>query len=341
MGGGGMAAAQMGMMTPAIDFYKNTGKTLLYAPNSRIMQQLDRGMVYRELYIQLTGQLTVAGASNIPANMFAGDEWALISDIIIRLNGRDVLKRISGAALRWHNYFWYSGFPIKNAGTFHLGDGSTANPTFDSTLIIPFWMPKSVRPMDFALDTRNLSRVDIEVAFGTHTNINSAATGFTVNPQINCYLHEVTNVQGTFSRWNLFPLTFQVSGAQTRFQMPIPVGYLYRSFLFQDSAGQANNIYIESGPTQWTNLPQQEVANVIGINRRGSSLYEIINANNNFRTGAPGDGLGNWYYYDHPSDGFNSESIDTFGLSEFYVYADIGGATTLTLWPSQLVVPRS
>lgn len=337
-GGAMPATMQMGTMSPAIDFYKDTGKQLLFAPNSRVSQQVDRGFVYREMYIRLTGALTVAAASNIPANMFAGDEWALISDIIIRLNGRDILKRFSGASLRWMNYYWYGGFPIKNAS--QLGAGGL-NPTFDSFLIIPFWMPKSVRPMDFALDTRNLSRVDIEVAFGNFANINSTATGFTVPPVVQIYLHEITNVQGQFSRWNIFPLTFSPAAAQQRFQMPIPVGYMYRSFLINDPSAILNgNIYLESGPTQWTNIPALLVNSVIGVNRRGSQVYEISVTGNNFRSGAPSDNFFNWPYYDHPSDGFNAESIDTFGLSEFYMYADVSGPGSLTIYPSQLVVPR-
>lgn len=339
MGGGMPAAAQMGTMSPAIDFYKDTGKQLLFAQNARVSQQIDRGFVYRELYMRLTGTLTVPAASNIAANMFPGDEWALLSDIIIRLNGRDILKRFSGAALRWMNYYWYGGFPLKNVS--QLGNGTSANPLFDSFLIIPFWMPKSVRPMDFALDTRNLSRVDIEVAFGNFGNINSAATGFTVPPVVQIYLHEITNVQGQFSRWNLFPLTFSPAAAQTRFQMPIPVGYMYRSFLINDPSLILNgNIYLESGPTQWTNFPNSGVANIIGVNRRASHVYEITNPSPSFRAGAPGDAYLNFPYYDHPSDGFNAESIDTFGLSEFYMYADVSGPGSLTIFPSQLVVPR-
>src|SRR5215469_4175908 len=132
MGAGIPAAAQRAAApTPAINFWRDTGKQLLFAANSRVSVTMDRGMVYRELYLRLTGTLTVTAANNIAANMFPGDEWALIQDIVVRLNGNDILKRVNGAALRWLNYQLYGTFPLKN--NFGLGDGTTTNPSFDST----------------------------------------------------------------------------------------------------------------------------------------------------------------------------------------------------------------
>jgi hypothetical protein len=272
--------------------------------------------------------------------MGQGDEWALISDIVIRLNGNDILKRINGAALRWLNYQLYGVFPYKFLN--QVGDGVTLNPSFDSTLIIPFWMPRSARPMDFALDTRNLARVDLEVQYGNFASINNTATGFTTPPVIQAYLHQVTNVQGNFSRWNILPISVSIPAAQTRFQIPIPVGYLYRAFLINDPTGLGivNNVYIESGPSQWVNLPRSVLTSVIAQTRRGNDILTASSANTSFRAGAPSDTLTNWPFFDQCSDGFNAESIDTFGMSEFYLYVDSNGPGTVTVYPFQLVVPR-
>lgn len=340
MGAAGRAAGQTGQQTPAINFWRDTGKQLLFAPNSRVSVTMDRGMVYREMYLRLTGAITCTAANNIVANMFPGEEWGLIQDIVVRLNGNDILKRFSGAYLRWLNYQLYGTFPLKSVNL--LGNSTAANPNFDSTLVVPFWMPRSARPMDFALDTRNLARVDLEVQFGNYTNINSAATAFTTPPIVQAYLHQVTNVTGQFSRWNILPISVNSPGAQNRLQIPIPVGYLYRSFMIYDPSNAVKNVYIESGPSQWVNLPVNVLDTVIAQTRRGNDWLPIVIGNSQGFLGVSGDGWNNWLYFDHCSDGFNAESIDTFGMSEFYIYVDTVNASpaTITVYPFQLVVPR-
>lgn len=338
MAAGARGAGQTATQTPAINFWRDTGKQLLFAANSRVSVTMDRGMVYRELYLRLFGQLTLTAAANVVANMFPGDEWALIQDIVIRLNGNDILKRISGPALRWLNYQLYGTFPVKSQNV--LGGGTIPNPFFDSTLIIPFWMPRSARPMDFALDTRNLARVDLEIQFGNFANINSQATGFSTPPFVQAYLHQVTNVTGQFSRWNILPISVTVPGAQNRFQIPIPVGYLYRAFLINDQASIIKNVYIESGPSQWVNLPQQVLDTVIGQTRRGNDASGMLIPNTSWLVGAAGDSHTQFLYFDQCSDGFNAESIDTFGMSEFYLYVDTTASGAIVTYPFQLVVPR-
>lgn len=342
MAAGARGAGQTATQTPAINFWRDTGKQLLFAPNSRVSITLDRGMVYRELYLRLTGNITMpSAASNVAANMFPGDEWALIQDIVIRLNGNDILKRVSGAALRWLNYQLYGTFPMKAGG--QLGNGTSATAAIDSTLIIPFWMPRSARPMDFALDTRNLARVDLEVQFGNFTNINSTATAFGTAPVVQVFLHQVTNVTGQFSRWNVLPISVTVPAVQNRFQIPIPVGYLYRAFMINDPGFIIKNLYIESGPSQWVNLAQDVLTTAIAQTRRGNDVSGALTNNTQWLVGATGDNINNWIYFDHCSDGFNAESIDTFGMSEFYLYVDTQTGTypaSLTVYPFQLVVPR-
>jgi len=44
-----------------------------FEANNMVSERLSRGMVYREIYLKLTGAATVAGAANIPANIARGD----------------------------------------------------------------------------------------------------------------------------------------------------------------------------------------------------------------------------------------------------------------------------
>ena len=332
------AKAALPSVSPAIAFTRDTGKIVPFVANNKSTQELDRGMVLRELYLRLTGQLTLPAADNVVADMFPGDEWAVVNDITLRTNGRDVMKRISGRALRWLQYYLYGTFPIKSIS--QLGNNADANPQFDSTLILPLWMPKSVSPMNFALDTRTLSRLDLEISWNNYVNINSAATAFTTNPQIQVYNNEVTNIQGNFSRWNLFPINAVIAAATQKYQIKLPVGYMYRSFLIHDESAIISSMYIRSGATEWANIPVQLINTVLGNDRRASSSIMVTLANNSWLCGAAGDDLEHFIYFDQVSDGHNSESFDTMGLSEFYLEFDTTGPGTVVVYPNQLVVAR-
>jgi hypothetical protein len=322
----------------AIPFFKDLGTVVPFVANNKSSKELTaKGMVWRELYLRLTGQLTLTAANNTPANTLAGDEWASLTDITLRINGRDVLKRIDGPSLRWLQYYLYGVFPLKSLG--QIGNNTIANPSFDSTLILPFWMPKSQNPQDFSLDTSKLSRIDLELTWGNFTSINSAATAFTVAPSVDVGVYEVANVGGSFARWNIFPISTVIAGASTNNQIKIPTGFMYRSFLIHDPSAIVTNIKIQSHPTEWINMPITFIRDVIG-NARRNSVIPTAFSNTNWLAGAPADAIANFYYLDSVGHGADVESIDAFGLSEFNMLVDVSGAGTVTVFPSQLVVPR-
>lgn len=337
MAGAPSAAARAATAAAAIPFFRDLGIIVPFAANARQSKEINRGMVYREMYLRLTGQLTCTNGNNTPGNTQIGDEWGCVKDITLRLNGRDVFKRIDGPSLRWLQYYLYGEFPRKSLGT--IGDATTANPSFDSTLILPFWMPRSANPMDFAFDTSKVSRIDIEITWGNYTDINSAATGFTVQPQVDVQVYEVANVGGQFARWNVFPIQEVIAGATTKYQFKIPVGYMYRSFLIHDASKIITNVYLESHPTEWLNMPIEVVRDKLGVDRRNSTVPGAF-TNTFYLAGATGDDLSHFIYMDFVGHGNNTESIDSYGLSDLFFEADTNGAGTVTLFPQQLVVPR-
>lgn len=321
----------------AIPFFRDLGIVVPFSANSKSSKEINRGMVYREMYLRLQGQITCTSQNNTPANTQIGDEWGVVKDITLRLNGRDVFKRIDGPALRWLQYYLFGEFPRKALG--QIGDSATANPTFDSTLILPFWMPRSANPMDFAFDTSKVSRIDIEITWGNYTDINANASAFTVQPTLDVQVYEVANVGGQFARWNVFPTQDVIAGSTNKYQQKIPVGYMYRSFLIHDSAQEIINVYLESHPTEWLQMPVQVIRDVLGVSRR-NSLVPGAFTNTFYLAGATGDDIFHWIYMDFVGHGNNTEAIDSFGLSDLFLEFDTGGATTVTTYPQQLVVPR-
>lgn len=296
-------------------------------------------MVYRELYITLTGQLTLTAVNNTAANLLKGDEWAVVKRIEVIANNTDVLKSISGEELWWHNHFWYGNRPQVTPA---LGDNTVANPSFESLLILPLWMPRAIKAVDTALDSRELSDLKLEVTWGTHTDINASATGFTTDPQIDFQSLEMFQVRGPFSQWRMFRITRNLTSVNNQEQFLLPVGDIYRSFLINtfsgatpaDSAAILNNFKLKSGTTIYADL-DHEVLQRMTRQRLGLEDGVVQRSSASLREG--------WYYYDHVTDGYNSEAIDTIGFSEFELELDIasgGPDTGIVIIPSQLIPVR-
>jgi hypothetical protein len=317
-----------------------------YESNSKVSERLSRGMVYRELYIRLKGAATTTAGNNTKANTARGDEWGVIKRIDIIANNTDVIRSISGNELWWLNYFFFGKIPFITAA---LGDGATANPPFDSTLILPFWMPRSLRPMDTALDARELSDLKIEITWGAYTDVNSAATAWTTEPVVEVHSLESFNVKGPFSQWRIYTIEKEITATNAQFQVQLPVGPMYRGFMFAttdagvDDADIINNMKIKSGTTIYADIPQDILFQADAI-RRGDprSWDSTAEGYDSLRRGTP-NGLGGWLFYDHVTDGYLTEAIDTLGFSEFELELDVtvgAGTTKLYVSPLQVIPVR-
>lgn len=319
--------------------------TVPYSANNMVPKDLGRGMIYREIYIRLQGKITCTAANNTQANTAKGDEWGAAKFITIRANGQDVLRRISGEALWWLNHFLYQGKP---AITPTLGDGATADPSFDSVLILPFWMPRSLRPIDTALDARVLSGLTVEIDWGDYTSVNSAATAWTTEPTVEVGSLESFGVHGTaFSQWRIWPITQTINATSSDLLVPLPVGPIYRGFLINttdggvDSGSILNEMKLVSGTTvfadQKATVLQQVPRMRYGLQREVTSgAYEADRRSSDSK-------VEGWYYYDHVTDGYNSEGIDTLGFSEINLDLDVtlgGGTTGLTVYPMAIYPVR-
>ncbi len=322
-------------------------ETVGYSSNNKQAERLSRGMVYRELHLRLQGAPTLSGANNTQANTDPGDEWGVVKRIDIIANNTDVIKSISGKALWWMNHFMYGNSPRITPA---IGDGSTANPSFDSVLILPFWMPNSIRPMDTALDSRNLSDLKIEVTWGAFTDVNSAATAWTTEPTLEVGSLESFNVTGPFSQWRVFEIEKEITATNPRFQIQLPVGPIYRGFMLHftdagvDDSAILNNFKLVSGTTVFADIKETFLKQVFdirngmqrGLDDGASAAYTEDRRSTEANREA-------WYFYDHVTDGFNSEGIDSLGFSELELELDVtigAGTTKCFVWPWQIIPVR-
>lgn len=316
-----------------------TQQQVKFSANSKVSQDLSRGMIYRQLHLNLTAQPTVSAANNSAANTGRGDLWSLIKRIDIIANGTETIKSISGPTLRMLQYFWYGRLP-ENSGVATLGDGSTANPSLSQTIILPFWMPNSLRPMDTALASANLSSLTINVTWGNYSDLSFAATGWTTEPVLNVESIESFGIKGPFSQWRLWEIEKTITASSQNLQIDLPVGSLFNGFLFNatdadaDSDAIINAIKLKSGSTVFADQK-------FGVMRDAMNLM----ANRVESAGAVSTLYKKtaWGNYNHTLDGYLSESIDTLGFSELQLEMDVtvgGGTTNLYVVPSQIIPVR-
>jgi hypothetical protein len=309
---------------------------------------LSRGMVYREILLTLTCAPTLTAANNTLANALRGDEWGCVKRIDIIANGSDVLRSFTGAQLWWLNRNYY-GINPRVLPT--LGDGATANPTLTSTLMIPFWTPKSHTPLDTALNSAELSDLRLEITWGTFSDINSAATAWTANPTINVGSMESFGLDGPFNLARVFTQTAQPSGANSEYRVDIPVGPMYRGFLINtstggtDTEGLITNFKLVSGTTVFYDQSEDQVRDVQYMRNSlvipflrptASGIGYTPRLKNN-----PQENERAWYAIELVTDGYTTEAIDSYGLSELYFSFNVSAAATIVVVPMQIIPRRS
>lgn len=323
-----------------------------YQENSKQSERLSRGMVYREMYLNLTGQLELIGPANEPLAFMQGDEWGVVKRIDIIANNTQVIRSISGNQLWWLNQKLYGVDPILSIEMANL----SADPKISATLVLPFWLPRSVRPLDTALDARELSDLKIEVTWGDMNSVNGDAVGWVIPPNLAVHSLECFNINRTFSQWRNYDIVQTVTASSPSFQVILPVGPMYRGFLINTTARQGGiisdnpdilqNLKIKSGTTVYADVPAFLMNHIDGGTRigLGKSLDSATGLYNGNRKGAANDSDA-WYYYDHVTDGYLSESIDTLGFSEFELELDVhmpGGSDPVEIhvMPQQIIPVR-
>lgn len=150
---------------------------------------LQRQNLYRGIGLRYQAQPTLTAANNTVANTAKGDEWGGISRVRGVVNGTDALFDLTGDDLYMLNKLL---FGIQPRITPTLGDGATANPAIDSFLHIPLWALGALKPMETCYESWRAGTFQLEITFANYTAINTAATAWTANPQVEVYTDELT-----------------------------------------------------------------------------------------------------------------------------------------------------
>ena len=312
-------------------------KNLSYSENNTVTEELGRGMIYRELYLRLRCTLEAAAGNAVTqANTERGDHWGIVRDIKIVANGSQVLRRFSGNELRWINKLIY-GYNPRNP----LAPGIAAEGTLaiDDTLIIPFWSPTSIRPIDTALDARLLSSLEIEVTWGDAADVSSATSfSFSVDPTLQVCSLESFGISADFATDRIFKIQSNGVAANDNFEVDIPVNDVYRAFLINASASDVDqsyldNIKLKSGTTVFADLPAQVLKDSTLL-RQGIQIgYDDAGtANDQVFVSADSD-IEGWYLLNLITDGRLSEGVDARGLAELKLELNVNTQADIVVLP--------
>lgn len=314
--------------------------------------QLSKQNLYREIALELVCQPTLTLANNTVANTKLGDEWAVVERIRLVANSSDIIFELTGNDLWWLNYFLY-GTPPKINVT--LGDGATANPTLRSTLILPIWALRAMRPMDSAYDASDTTDFRIEISFGTYTDINATATGWTTAPTVSVVSHEVQPSPGFTPPLvpRIVKRVDDITAANSAFRIPLDVGPFYRGFIFNvtnaagtadDSGSSITNFRIVSGSTAHRDMPAnllREVGILRGDNPNGIEIDSTgIARRTALRISGSNDPRG-WYFLNLCPDGFLTEAIASPTFNDAYIELNASAACRVNTISLQLFKNRN
>ena len=320
----------------AIDFAENQQRTL----------QLPRNYAYRYLSLKLVANVTIAEttAGTVKDSCVAN----LVRNLMVRANGRDVVKNYDLSFLHRATQFRYGVRPkiISPADT-----GDTTTIDLEVHAIIDFAMWRSVKPVDTLLDSAGLATLELICTWGIGNDIFSDSFGGTVTVN-SAYLYVASceafgvPAKTQFIINKEYSIQSQVHTTTANHQIQIPVSNLYRSFILRTVSDDVhvntilNNIQLKSGTEVYKNLIARHVQMMnraeFGVEAPVSEAGALGGADYSNRL------LDGYYLLEFVKDGRLTECLDTSRLSSLEFILDVtsvGTTDMITVYPVELIVP--
>lgn len=312
------------------------------------MQQLaiPRELVIRVIALRLTGQLTCAKANNVTANVALGDEWGALAKVELVANSRDVLCSVTGNQMWWLHRTMWGGFPKPCPALLATG---TDNPTIDSTLFLPVGMsPGTVKPADTCINPAMFTALNLQVTWGSHLTVNTAATGWTTAPQLAVHYLAASGQEGPFHGTTKTSYVNDASGANSKYKIDLPAnGPMYRGLWIntavagQEDSAVIDNIKIVNGPIVFYDAPAElarELAYGLSGVMRPILPSTFAKAEPRCSTKSVAD---SWHYVNLIPDGYQSEALDTLNMGSLSLELNVLKAGQITVIPDLLYPVRN
>ena len=339
----------------AVDFAANQTRTV----------QLPRNYAYRKLNLTLIADMyREAGATAGSAKDSAPAQ--LVKNIMIRANGRDVIKNIDMESLHRINQIAHGTRPQINAdgwagfAVILVGDKIEIS----VSACIDFEMWRSIRPIDTLLDSAGLATLEMIITWGTANDTmddayDPAGAGVTV-VDAKLFVSSIESVgvpAGTVFMTNKeYMIRSQVTATSTRHQVQLPVSNLYRWIILKTHSdgiqvktilpftlAAQNTVTLQAG----TEVFKYRIAGALAYDNRLDYSLECPELNSQ-AAAAPIDHrlteypLVGYYVLEFVKDGRLTECLDTAKLSQLELILDVVAVGTLDfidIFPCELIRP--
>lgn len=309
-------------------------------------QPMPRQNLLRSIILNLTGAITCTAGNNTVAKTKKGDEWAAVSRIRVITNGTDVLCDLSGDQLWWLNF---KGRRVQPTICAALGDGATANPSFDSTLEIPIWLLNSTKPSEGAYETFRPNNLEIEITYADWTSINASATAWTTNPAVAVYVSEQEPSPLFSPPWvtRVYAQTYDFAGAQTAGRCVLDSGPGYQSIYVNvqaqnggdDLINTLTNLKLVQGTTTHFNMAANPMLQWGRLNNGSNAGLEIDSTNIARQTRqriSQGSDPRAWYDLSIVRDLYMSEAIVGVNSNDLYLEVATSAACRIVVLSQQI-----
>jgi len=339
-----------------------------YAANQTRTLPLPRNYAYRKLNLTLIAQVWRA-AGALAGGAMDSAPAQLVRNIMIRANGRDVIKNIDMESLHRINQLAHGTRPqISSDAWVGFGAIAVGAPiTISVSACLDFEMWRAVRPIDTLLDSAGLATLEMIVTFGAPNDIMTPAydpaAGGVVVVDAKLFVSSVEAVgvpAGTLFMANKeYMIRSQVTATSARHQIQLPVGNLYRWIILKTHSNglpictimpfglaAQNTITLQAG----TEVFKYRIAGCLGNDNRLDyelAVPELLN-----QVAAPGLAIDHrltefplegYYVLEFVKDGHLTECLDTSRLSslELILQVVLVGTTLdfIDVYPCELIRP--
>jgi len=319
-----------------------------YAENQTRTLPLPRNYAYRCLDLILIAKLTRTVTT--PAGACKDSAPAqLIKNIVIRANGRDVIKNYDMETLHRLNQMRHHTRPFINSEDWS-GNANAADKTLQVSARIEYEMWDAIRPIDTLLDSAGLATLELIVTWGTgldtmDQDYNDCADPAVTVTSATLYVASVESVGvpvGTAFMTNKeYMIRSQVTATSNRHQIFLPVANLYRSIVLKThSRGDQVNTIIPWGITNQNAITIKsgtevfkyriagflQAGNRLDLNMEVPELMADAAAVTHRLTEYPLEG---YYLLEFVKDGRLTECLDTSKLSSLTLELDVVSVDTV------------
>jgi len=146
--------------------------SIVYAENQPRTLQLPRNYAYRALSLKLIADLT--WTETTAGSVMDSAPAQLIRNIVIRANGRDVIKNYDMESLHRLCQIRYG---VRPKITSPISTSALSDQDLEVHAVIQFEMFRAVKPVDSLLDSSGLATLELIITWGTGANVMGGAYG--------------------------------------------------------------------------------------------------------------------------------------------------------------------